>query len=54
MLHSTAKYQYMLHGCHPLVIKPPQSNLEWLIKDNIQRLQKLGHPTRLQEDWNTC
>jgi hypothetical protein len=34
----------MLRGCHPLAEKPPESNLEWLINDNIQRLQNLVIP----------
>jgi len=43
-LHSTARCQFMLRGCHPLVVKLPESNLEWLINDNIQRLQNLVIP----------
>jgi hypothetical protein len=35
----------MLHGCHLLVVKPMESDLDWSINDNIQKLQKLGHFT---------
>lgn len=44
-LHSTTRCQLMLHGCHPLAVKLPESTLEWPINDKTQRLQKLGHPT---------
>jgi hypothetical protein len=28
-----------------MIVKPPESDLEWLINENIQRLQELGDPT---------
>jgi hypothetical protein len=37
-------FYFMLCGCHPLVVRWPESNLQWPIND-IQRLQKSEHPT---------
>jgi hypothetical protein len=36
----------MPYGYHPLIVKLPESDLESPINENIQRLQKLGYPTR--------